>query len=37
MEHIFNQYSTIFIAAVLMLVAVVFIFNRKPRWQASLK
>jgi hypothetical protein len=36
MGQIFNQYSAVFIAAVLMLVAVVFVFSHKPRWQDAL-
>lgn len=33
MAQILNQNSAILIAAALMLVAVVFVFSRKPRWQ----
>ncbi len=36
MEQVFNQYSAVLIAAALMLVAVVFVFSRKPRWQDTL-
>lgn len=36
MQQVFNQYSAVFIAAALMLVAVVFVFSRKPRWQDTL-
>jgi hypothetical protein len=36
MEQVFNQYSAVLIAAALMLVAVVFVFSRKPRWQDAL-
>ena len=36
MEQVFNQYSAVLIAAAVMLVAVVFVFSRKPRWQDML-
>ncbi len=36
MAQILNQNSAILIAAALMLVAVVFVFSRKPRWQDML-
>jgi predicted MFS family arabinose efflux permease len=33
MQQVINQYSAVLIAAALMLVAVIFVFSRKPRWQ----
>ena len=36
MVQILNQNSAVLIAAALMLVAVVFVFSRKPRWQDML-
>ena len=36
MAQILNQNSAVLIAAALMLVAVVFVFSRKPRWQDML-
>lgn len=36
MEQVFNQYSFVFFAAAFMLVAVVFVISRKPRWQDML-
>lgn len=36
MQQVFNQYSVVFIAAALMLVAVIFVVSRKPRWQDAL-
>jgi hypothetical protein len=34
--QVFNQYSAVFIAAALLLIAIIFIFSRKPRWQETL-
>jgi cytochrome c oxidase subunit IV len=36
MQQVLNQYSAVFIATVLMLVAVIFVFSHKPRWQEIL-
>ena len=36
MDQILNQYSAIFIAAAVLLIAIVFVFSRKPRWQDTL-
>ena len=36
MGQVVNQYSAVFIAAVLMLAAVIFVFSHKPRWQEVL-
>ena len=33
MAKLFNQYSAVWIAAMLTLVAAVFVFSRKPHWQ----
>ena len=35
-DQIFNQYSLVFIAAAVMLIAVIFVLSRKPRWQDTL-
>lgn len=32
MDQIFNQYSALFISAALMLIAVIVVFSRRPRW-----
>lgn len=36
MSQVFNQYSFVFIAAAVMLIAVIFVLSRKPRWQDAL-
>ena len=36
MFQVFNQYSAVFIAAALLLIVIIFIFSRKPRWQETL-
>ena len=36
MDKVFNQYSLVFIAAAVTLIAVIFVFSRKPRWQDML-
>lgn len=36
MDQIFNQYSAVFITTAILLIAVVFVFSRKPRWQDTL-
>jgi len=36
MLQVLNQYSAVFIAAILMLVTVIFVFSRKARWQEIL-
>jgi hypothetical protein len=36
MEQTFNQYSFVFIASALILIGVIFVFSRKPRWQDAL-
>ena len=36
MNQLFNQYSLALIAAAVILIAVIFVFSRKPRWQDSL-
>jgi hypothetical protein len=35
-DQIFNQYSFVFIAAAVALIAVIFVLSRKPRWQEAL-
>ena len=34
--QVVNQYSAVFIATALLLIAVIFVFSRKPRWQDTL-
>lgn len=36
MGQVFNQYSFVFIAAAVILIAVIFVLSRKPRWQDAL-
>ncbi|RJP51464.1 MAG: hypothetical protein C4583_08670 [Anaerolineaceae bacterium] len=36
MEQVFNQYSFVFIAAAVMLIAAIIVFSHKPRWQDTL-
>lgn len=36
MGQIFNQYSFVFIATALILIGVIFVLSRKPRWQDAL-
>lgn len=36
MNQIFNQYSAVFIAAAVLLIAIILVFSRKPRWQDTL-
>jgi len=35
-EQVFNQYSFVFIAAAVMLIAAIIVFSHKPRWQDTL-
>ena len=36
MDQFFNQYSLVFIAAAIILIAVIVVLGRKPRWQDTL-
>lgn len=36
MFQVLNQYSAVFIAAAVLLIAIIFVLSRKPRWQDTL-
>lgn len=36
MTQVFNQYSAVFIAAAVLLIAIIIVLSRKPRWQDTL-